>query len=201
MRWSCADAASDSSRPFSFRTALSIGLAKSIAAAAGTMPRAAAHARIVRWNSAGAMALGEVRYRVDAPTLRTKTSPAPPPGADGHDTRVLRRVARRLPRRCDGSGSVRDRLPRRHHPPGLRHLSRRPNAPARRAGLPRSPLASPCSVELRRTSGRDRREVLRRQRGTRRSDVRDSDRSPGRCDPGLADDRPRDARLRHRPER
>src|SRR5215470_16677525 len=65
---SCADAASNSSRPFLFRTA-SIRPAKSIAAAADSMPMAASHERTVRWNSACAMALGEVRYRVDAATL------------------------------------------------------------------------------------------------------------------------------------
>jgi hypothetical protein len=47
------------------------------------------------------------------------------------------------------------------------------------AGLQRAPCRalrwpSPCSAGPGRTSGRDRRGTLRRERGTRRSNVRDS---------------------------
>src|SRR5438477_10807464 len=68
MPLSCADAASNSSRPFLFRTASSIRPAKSIAAAATLCPW-----RLARANRSLELsvrpALGEVRYRVDAATL------------------------------------------------------------------------------------------------------------------------------------
>ena len=68
MPLSCADAASNSSRPFLFRTASSIRPAKSIAAAATLCPWRLARAnRSLEFSVRHA--LGEVRYRVDAATL------------------------------------------------------------------------------------------------------------------------------------
>src|SRR5690348_6008564 len=64
-------------------------------------------------------------------------------------------------------------------------------AAARRLSWP-----SPCSAGPGRTSGHDRRS---RERGTRRSNVRDPARKPRRCEPGLSDDRPRDPRRRYCP--
>ena len=118
--------------------------------------------------------LGEVRYRVDAATLLHEDSPAPPLGAHKRDTRgslTIRSTASATSRRIwFASGLSSSPAP----PRSLQRLPRKPSVPVRRAVLPRSPLAITLLGWAWRTSGRDRHGTLRRERGTRRSNVRDS---------------------------
>ena len=123
-------------------------------------------------------ALGEVRYRVDAATLLHEDFARAAVGADKRDTRgslTIRSTASATSRRIwFASGLSSSPAP----PRSLRRLSRKPSVPVRRAGSPRSPLAITLLGGPGRTSGRDWRGTLRREHGTRRSNVRDSARSP-----------------------
>lgn len=119
-------------------------------------------------------ALGEVRYRVDAATLLHEDFTRAAVGRGQAHTRgslTIRSTPSATSRRIwFASGLSSSPAP----PRSLQRLSRKPSVPVRRAGLPRSPLAITLLGWAWRTSGRDRRGTLRRERGTRRSNVRDS---------------------------
>jgi hypothetical protein len=135
------------------------------------------------------------------PRYCTKTSPAPPLGADKRDTRgslTIRSTASATSRRIwFASGLSSSPAP----PRSLQRLSRKPSVPVRRAGLPRSPPGHhPARLGLgapQDATGAERCAVS----------VGPVDRmfatppdSPGQCEPGLSDDRPRDPRFCYCPE-
>src|SRR5437899_8819112 len=126
------------------------------------------HERTVRWNSACAMRSVRSAIASMMPRYCTKISPAPPLGADKRDTRgslTIRSTASATSRRIwFASGLSSSPAP----PRSLQRLSR----PRGFAAL--SPGHHPARLGLGAPQGRDRRGTLRRERGTRRSNVRDS---------------------------
>ena len=107
----------------------------------GLYAHGGSHERTVRWNSACAMRSVRSAIASMLPRYCTKTSPAPPLGADKRDTRgslTIRSTASATSRRIwFASGLSSSPAP----PRSLQRLSRKPSVPVRRAGLPRSPLA------------------------------------------------------------
>ena len=166
----------------------------------GLYAHGGSHERTVRWNSACAMRSVRSAIASMLPRYCTKPSPAPPLARTSAIPGVLRRFARRLPRPRDESGSLRVGLPRRHHRGvcSACHESRAyPSAARVCRALPghhpgRLGLGAPQDA-----TGAERCAVS----------VGPVDRmfatppdSPGQCEPGLSDDRPRDPRFCYCPE-
>ena len=143
MPLSCADAASNSSRPFLFRTASSIRPAKSIAAAATLCPWRLARAnRSLEFSVRHA--LGAVRYRVDAATLLHEDFARAAVGrgqARYPGSLTIRSTASATSRRIwFASGLSSSPAP----PRSLQRLSRKPSVPVDRMFA--TPPDSPASV-------------------------------------------------------
>jgi hypothetical protein len=161
---------------------------------------AVSHERTVRWNSACAMRSVRSAIASMLPRYCTKTSPAPPLGADKRDTRgslTIRSTASATSRRIWFASGL-SSLPA---PRGVCSPCNESRAFPSAARVCRSlPSPSPCSAgpgAPRDATGAERYAVS----------VGPVDRifatppdSPGQCEPGLSDDRPRDPRLCYRPE-
>ena len=200
MPLSCADAASNSSRPFLFRTASSIRPAKSIAAAATLCPWRLARAnRSLEFSVRHA--LGEVRYRVDAATLLHEDfaraavgrGQARYPGFCDDPLDGFRDLATDLVR--FGSvflagttaefAALVTKAERTRPPRGFAALSPGHHPARLGLGAPQDATgAERCAVSV---------GPVDRMFATPPD-------SPGQCEPGLSDDRPRDPRLCYCPE-
>ena len=195
MPLSCADAASNFSRPFLFRTASSIKPAKSIAAAADFARANRSLEFSVRH------ALGKVRYRVDAATLLHEDfaraavgrGQAGYPGFSAGPLDGFRDLATDLVR--FGSvflaGTIAElaalvtKAERTRPPRGFAALSLGHHHARLGLGAPQEATgAERCAVSV---------EPVDRMFATRPD-------SPGQCEPGLSDNRPRDPRFCYCPE-